>query len=121
LSAWHDGYRRLPGKPIHSREIEWTIESGLCVTDHICSSRPYNVFSRLHLHPTCQIDSVSDRRVLVSYAGGLFAVVWTKDCRMNIEEGWYFPEFGIKKQNKIITFIKKGSNLELYYHILCVV
>ena len=117
LSAWHDGYRRLRGRPVHYRQIEWNTESGLHVTDRISASRQCNVVSRLHLHPICHIDSVGDGRILASYPGGRFAIVWSSACKMKIEDGWHFPEFGIKKHNKIVTFTKKGTNMELDFQL----
>ena len=40
LSGWHDGYRRLAGRPIHQRELELVAPSALFVWDTVEASRP---------------------------------------------------------------------------------
>lgn len=49
LSASHDGYRRLPGKPLHSRQ--WLLrDTGLEIRDRI-QGRYSVAFGRVRLHP----------------------------------------------------------------------
>ena len=53
VACSHDGYRRLPGKPVHRRE--WILEPNrLTVLD--CIQGPFNsAAARFHFHPTVQL------------------------------------------------------------------
>lgn len=57
--ASHDGYRHLPGSPVHRRK--WTVTpQGLDVSDTICGVGTHEVVSRLHITSTmrspCTVD-----------------------------------------------------------------
>jgi hypothetical protein len=53
LSAAHNGYHRLPGKPVHRRY--WTLSSnGLAVRDEI-EGHYTRAVSRIRLHPAWQV------------------------------------------------------------------
>ena len=41
LAAWHDGYRRLPGRPVHHRELGYAAEGALAVWDTVDSRVPH--------------------------------------------------------------------------------
>ena len=62
LSAWHDGYQRLPGAPRHQRRFLWHPRGVLLVRDEIASGRPVTARSRLHLHPDCVVEESSRAR-----------------------------------------------------------
>ena len=50
VSAWHDGYRRLPGRPLHIRT--WRARAGsLEVTDEIVGEGRHRAVARVHLAP----------------------------------------------------------------------
>jgi hypothetical protein len=55
LSASHDGYRRLPGRPIHRRALIWLPGDGVVILDLIESSRAHEVRSFLHLAPSAEL------------------------------------------------------------------
>jgi uncharacterized heparinase superfamily protein len=116
LAGWHDGYRRLAGRPVHHRAMQWDANSGLMVKDRITSSQPVEVVSRLHLHPACVVERTEASRILVRYPGGQFAVVWY-ESDLEIQEGQHFPEFGIRQPNTVLAFRRKGMTIELAYHI----
>ena len=50
----HDGYRHLPGRPIHRRRVE-VGERRLVVTDEIDSRTPHAATGRLPLHPSVSV------------------------------------------------------------------
>jgi Heparinase II/III-like protein/Heparinase II/III N-terminus len=52
VSGCHDGYRHLPGRPIHQRVLVWLLGEGLLIIDRIDSQRAHNVRSFLHLAPS---------------------------------------------------------------------
>jgi Heparinase II/III-like protein/Heparinase II/III N-terminus len=52
VSASHDGYRHLPGRPIHQRVLVWLPGDGLLIVDRIDSQAAHAVRSFLHLAPS---------------------------------------------------------------------
>jgi uncharacterized heparinase superfamily protein len=56
VNAAHDGYRHLPGRPIHQRILVWLPGDGLVIVDRIDSSVAHEVRSFLHLAPSATLD-----------------------------------------------------------------
>lgn len=50
----HDGYRRLPGRPVHRRR--WTVADGSLVIDDEVRPDRHPGEARFHIHPDVQID-----------------------------------------------------------------
>jgi uncharacterized heparinase superfamily protein len=59
LSGWHDGYRHLPGRPVHRRRFHWHDAGSLVIHDEIIASQPVTAVARLHLHPDCRLVETS--------------------------------------------------------------
>ncbi len=60
VTASHDGYRRLPGSPVHRRR--WRISPGLVdITDTILSVGTHRLVSRLHVAPVASCCSIVGR------------------------------------------------------------
>jgi uncharacterized heparinase superfamily protein len=55
VSASHDGYRRLSGRPIHQRVLVWLPGDGLLIIDRIDSRNAHAVRSFLHLAPSAAL------------------------------------------------------------------
>jgi hypothetical protein len=55
VSASHDGYRHLPGRPIHQRVLVWLPGDGLLIVDRIDSVYAHAVRSFLHLAPSTNL------------------------------------------------------------------
>jgi hypothetical protein len=55
VSASHDGYRRLLGRPIHQRVLVWMPGDGLLILDRIDSRYDHAVRSFLHLAPSANL------------------------------------------------------------------
>lgn len=117
LSGWHDGYRRLPGRPVHHREFVWRDGAGLTVTDRIESGRPVHAVSRIHLHPLCRIEARDDCSATVGYDGGRFRVVFSGTGELNVEESFYCPEFTVRQANITLAYAVSGKRPEMTYTI----
>jgi uncharacterized heparinase superfamily protein len=104
LSAWHDGYERLPGRPRHARAFRWHDDGVLLVRDRITASRAVRAVSRLHLHPDCAIEAVSARSARVRHPGGIFCVAFDGDGELAVEASTYCPEFGIHVDTQALAF-----------------
>ena len=51
LSGWHDGYRRLAGRPVHHRELELFPPATLAVWDTVEADAPQAAVSRVRFPP----------------------------------------------------------------------
>ncbi len=118
LSAWHDGYQRLRGRPRHARAFRWYDEGVLLVRDRVTASRPVRAVSRLHLHPDCAIESLSARAALVRHPGGVFAVAFGGDGELAQEASTWCPEFGRSLATRALAFTAAhGSDATLGFCI----
>ena len=96
LSGWHDGYKRLSGRPVHERKFEWNRSGMLKVRDKVVSRKKHRVVSRVHMHPYCEIRREGPRVFQISWPGGS-AVVTTVECKDAVIGQYdYAPEFGRK-------------------------
>lgn len=113
LSAWHDGYKRLKGKPIHRRKFTWHKRDSLRIEDIITASKPQSVVSRLHLHPNCKIDQIKARTAWVTYPEGNFRIIFSGNGRLSIEDSSNCPEFGKKLENKALAYHAFGDDIKV--------
>jgi uncharacterized heparinase superfamily protein len=88
----HNGYRRLPGKPVHQREWQWT-ESSLVVTDGVSGSVEHAV-ARFHLHPDVKVVDFAPSGCLLALPEGQTVKVFVKQGTAIMEESYFAPEFG---------------------------
>jgi len=104
LSGEHDGYSRLPGRPVHRRRFRWFDDGIFIVSDQVSSSRPVSCVSRLHLHPDCEIVELDKFRARIRHAAGECVVAWTGEGTLGTEDSWYCPEFGLRRKNVALAF-----------------
>jgi uncharacterized heparinase superfamily protein len=113
LSAWHDGYKRFKGKPIHHRKFVWCKPGSLRIEDRITATCPKSVTSRLHLHPGCSIDKIEDNSLCVSYLSGKFKLSFSGEGNLSLEDSFYCPEFGKKLENKALAYHAFGDDVKV--------
>lgn len=114
----HDGYRRLPGKVVHRRSIEYDVKEGWTVHDMLLGGGHHALQSFLHVHPDF-VASVKDLSIDVSEVGGKsIATILVDGAAIEVEQGWYFPEFGIQVENAVIVLSCSGMlPLHITYRI----
>jgi uncharacterized heparinase superfamily protein len=96
IAASHDGYRHLPGRPVHRRILRVT--PGLIDVVDELSSPSLPAVARFHLHPAVEIGDGStlrlpDRTVIHWSAGN---AAW------RVTEGRWRPGFGRSEPNRCI-------------------
>jgi len=98
VEAAHDGYMRLPGRPVHWRR--WTIDTNkLEIYDRIEGGFSQAI-SRVYLHPDTQIET-NVNKGRISYIGG--CCCWeTTFQHIAIEGAVWHPEFGVSVENKCV-------------------
>jgi hypothetical protein len=124
ISCAHDGYRRLPGKPIHRREWQF-YRDGMTIRDEIRGSFQTAV-GRLHFHPDLRLipDSEIDKSGIDSGScnSGKILLPDGRSMRWKIEKGqgrlsdttWH-PGFGVSIPNKCleIHFMGRETMVDL--------
>ncbi len=94
----HDGYSRLPGKPIHRREWHY-YNSSLVIKDTIIGS--FNVAqARYHFHPNwnCSIDG----NEVICLHNGEKVTMRIASGKGRIEASTYHPKFGFCIENAVL-------------------
>ena len=71
MGCSHDGFARLPGKPIHRRE--WVLnEDGLSVRDVVTGTGNVSAVARFILHPSVSVRATGDKKwALLPATGGV--------------------------------------------------
>ena len=85
IEAAHDGYRRLPGRPVHRRR--WSLTgSGLQVDDEIVGGKRHAIAVRWHLAPGSTVELREDGAVVTTAAGDFRVTVGASETfRLNAE------------------------------------
>jgi uncharacterized heparinase superfamily protein len=107
LQASHDGYRRLPGRNVHTRR--WTlVESCLTIEDHLsgtCSSAE----AHFHLHPAIGVSRSGDRVFDVNL-GSRGARLSFESGRIDLRRGHWHPRFGESVSNQhLVASLADGA------------
>jgi uncharacterized heparinase superfamily protein len=95
ITGAHDGYTRLPGRPVHRRV--WQLKDGrLCIVDRV-DGRFSTAVARYHLHPKilCDIDPAGSHGSF-RLPGGQLARWEATGGAARLAESFYCPEFGIR-------------------------
>lgn len=119
-AASHDGYRWLPGKPIHRRDIAVSPDA-LRVTDSISGAGEHSVRGRLTLHPS--VRSVTQQPAgwrLVSANGRVVRVTIDGASELLTEKGHFAPTFGQRVLRPVLVWRYDGQlplNIETRFEI----
>jgi uncharacterized heparinase superfamily protein len=116
----HDGYMRLSGRPIHTRRISYHYgEASWIITDVVEGNGTHRMESLVHIHPDFTIAQLSPSSIRIEYDGNAVAIIEASNtCHMRIEQGCYFPEFGLSQKNCVLVFSYSAElPLQLSYRI----
>ncbi len=105
LFGAHDGYTRLKrGGAVHRRQIVIPEPGVWQVEDEIDGRGDHLVESFVHLHPDFDITRMGNIFSLHDPNGKIFAnLILPEDLNIELSDGFYFPEFGMRLQNSTIT------------------
>lgn len=100
----HNGYRHLPGAPLHHRE--WRLSStGMVVTDQVTGSGAHHIEARLHLVPEYCAEIRPDGVVHVTQAQEKQRSVLTisaDHATISVEPSSWHPQFGQSLPSQMI-------------------
>jgi uncharacterized heparinase superfamily protein len=102
-AAAHDGYRRLPGRPVHRRR--WTLTgAGLQVDDEVTGGRRHEVVVRWHLAPGAAVHLQADGAVVSTAAGDFpVSVSASGPVRLGVEPGMVATGFHATSVAPVLT------------------
>lgn len=115
------GYAKLIGDRIrHRRAISCDDEKGeIAVEDVIEGAGRHLVESCIHLHPEVEL-TLEEGRAVLRRGGVRCAVEALNGGSFAVEDSWYCPRFGVKRQNKLLIL---GGALDLparlTYRVIC--
>ena len=109
IEAEHDGYRHLPGSPIHRRAWRCGPER-LIVVDEIRSSASHSIRSFIHLHPHYNAAPATDGSCIVREGDKAIArVVPESWAHTRVIDRQYAPRFGCLVDAQCIEFTASSS------------
>lgn len=97
----HDGYRRLKGKPVHTRCIQMTDDS-ISIFDRIEGGDAQLVRSHLLVHPACVVRQIGESIIIES---NNCIVTLTSTASHYIQDAGWSMEFGKIIQTSKICFV----------------
>ncbi len=107
ISAYHDGYKRLKGSPVHMRNWNF-IENGIKIIDSITGKNSHSIRLILPLHPEVLIKNIQHNVVELRVNGKLVKILFKGSGNLKVIESKYHPEFGLSIDNKVLTYTYSG-------------
>lgn len=100
VSACHDGYSHLRGKPRHCRQ--WDLErDSLRITDWIKGGGQHSVELFYHFHPSVSVEKTEPNKVRLALGNRQLAELEIDGvAEIAITDSTYHPEFGLSIANK---------------------
>jgi uncharacterized heparinase superfamily protein len=94
MAGWHDGYRRLPGRPVHHRELQLVSPAVLLVWDTVDGSATgHAAVSRLRFPPGARVRLDGPDAASLSIEG-VELLIRAFGGELLLEDGHYAPRFG---------------------------
>jgi uncharacterized heparinase superfamily protein len=109
LELEHDGYRRLPGSPIHRRRFELGT-LGLTVIDQVDGSGAHELCCRVHLGPGVTARMLDERTVQLRTPGAdVLRLEFGDAVDVSLEQGWVAPEYGVRERAQVVSARRRGE------------
>ena len=109
----HDGYTRLPGKPVHRRR--WELGAGRLKISDMVEGHGNVAVARYHLHPliACDLDPQGDHGVF-RFPNGQSVRWLVRGGVSRIAESMYCPEFGVRQTRPCLEIeFASGNEVKL--------
>lgn len=113
VACSHDGYRRLPGQPVHQRQ--WRFGEGFLEVSDRIEGGLYPAVARYHLHPAVEVDQVEGRggRLLLP---GNRTIRWQAIAgEVELAHSSYHPEFGQSLPCRCLDVHLRGMHAALIF------
>ncbi|MDP2135836.1 MAG: alginate lyase family protein [Sulfuritalea sp.] len=110
VSCAHDGYRRLPGRPLHRRRWRMTAQ-GLRVTDAI-EGGFRDAVARYYLHPAVTVSAAGNDGLLTLLDGHIIRWSVAGGAARLVAATWH-PEFGRSIASTCIELVFSGPQVTM--------
>jgi uncharacterized heparinase superfamily protein len=118
ISASHDGYRRVAGRPVHRRRVEHLGGDAWSVEDVVTGGGEHRAVSRVRLHPRFATTRRESGVLEASSGRVVVRVVACDPSRLDVEDGRYFPRFGVCQPCLVVRLEAAGRlPLRLRYRL----
>ena len=116
VSCSHDGYKRLKGKPVHTRK--WVSEANQFLIHDSISGSIDSAEARYHFHPNIKVELDAFEKngsVVLSDKRKIHFEV--RDGKASIVKTTHHPEFGLSIDSKslVVNFISAKSSIKFYW------
>ena len=86
----HDGFRGLPGRPMHERVVERSGEGRYRIIDRLTADPRRRVSVGLLLHPDCEIERLAPERLRIRQPPAVVEI--RADAAIAIEDAVWYPD-----------------------------
>ena len=110
FTGGHDGYSRLPGRPLHRREITMERQGRWTVRDSVTGRGRHCVESFIHLHPAVKLEQVTGREFRLAAPGGVrLRLSFGPTGAVRRVPGYYCPRFGDRLASGALVLEHTGA------------
>ena len=113
LSAYHDGYCRLSGKPVHHRE--WSMgHKQMVIRDRISGQGVHNISAIFPIHPQVTVDSKQPQGVMLHVDHHPVEMMIEGEGELELRSAYYHPEFGCSVENfQLVYSVQQPLPIEI--------
>ena len=106
----HDGYCRLPGKPVHERQVRMESAGRWVFSDVVTGSGKHLLESFIHIHPDFDVSDEGHQTFLIQDGDTVVARLRVdSECEISFVTGSYCPEFGKRFENPVLILSSDGQ------------
>lgn len=109
VETWHDGFRYLPGSPIHRRRIMATTGQ-VCVADWIDGGGVHSIRGILPIHPGVTAEKLAEKKFRLGPPSGQpIELVIDGPVEVIATTGMFAPAFGLAVPRPLIEWRLRGA------------
>ena len=108
VSASHDGYKKLKGKPIHNRDWSF-LDNKVEIIDSISGKGFHSIESRLPIHPEASIINIFQNSIEILVNNKVVQIIFDGLGKLEVVSSKYHLEFGLSVDNKILVYKYNAS------------
>ncbi len=106
----HDGDASLKSGAIHTRDVKFSANGSLVLTDSVEARQPCTSRSFLHFHPDVAVTCVAENSFCCVYGGVRLNVEYSGDIKSRLEFSEYFPRFGTRIDRTCLAVEAHGKS-----------
>jgi uncharacterized heparinase superfamily protein len=114
ITCSHDGYRRLPGRVLHTRHWHFASDC-LAITDEF-TGQVNSAIARLHTSPSVHFRPCQGDEFTGKIGDRLVRVAFSAPTTPNVEGSTWHPQFGRSLPNQCFSASSNGPRITTYIH-----